>query len=210
MENIFVDLESIFNSDARQETERMIKEANYVASSEYLDKTNTLYYDGDISEDDYRNLSRMHYNAKDLLLENLDPHHPNAIDYEKVYNISNIDINFASSIKTFVKVAHVYIIFYYNTKEEYDVKRNFCEKYFGSDIQIIGIKYYSRDYNPNIIRQRTNKALYIRNLLAKENLNGCYLFDKSITACREWQEQLGVAMEIHSFEDKNQELKKSK
>ena len=33
MENIFVDLESIFNSDARQETERMIKEANYVASS---------------------------------------------------------------------------------------------------------------------------------------------------------------------------------
>ena len=184
MNCVFFDLELIASNNGL-EFEKMIENAEYRASSKYLQKIVDSYLNNLINESDYRVLKEEYNDLKDRLLEEVDEEYIGKIDFKKNYVTDESNKNMIDYINKVSNLFDTYVIFYYNTPRELEEKQEVCNRYF-PNCRTIGIKYYEQKYDKSIARVRTNKAEYIMNYLGLTNLDNNMLVDKSGISCDEW------------------------
>lgn len=196
MKNLFIDLEVIVanNGEALQNA---IEKVEPKASKKYIDKILKMFIEEMMSGTEYRQLLDEAYDLKDRLLEEVDDKYKGKIDFKSLYRIDDFNQGMVDYIRKISETIDTHIIFYYNTEREYKEKELVCNTFFPS-CKVIGIRFYQQPYDPSVIRKRTNKALYIKNLLGLDSLDECMLIDKSGKSCEEWNELNGDATVYHN------------
>lgn len=208
MKNMFFDLELIARQNGNLFDE-MLANVNKKASSKYMHNVSNLYLEQELDEIEYMELYDEHCEIRDQILEETEDKYQGKINYFENYLLDDSNKLMIEYIQKVMDVFPTYIIYFYNTSRECEEKKRICELYF-PNAKIMALRYYNLDYHKNLQRIRNNKALFVKKKLSLSDLQGCFLFDKSIASCDEWTELGGMAVLPRDIKKQILDEKKSK